>query len=236
MCGRFVSSNSPERIAEFFGAALDVGSLGQNYNVAPTNDVYGIVAPADAPTPLVRAFHWGLVPSWAKDTKIGSRMINARAETVAEKPAFKRLLVKHRLIMPMDGFYEWQAIPGQKVKQPYFIRRRDHEPLAAAGLWSVWRDPDAGDDAPWLHSCTLITTAANTTMSPVHDRMPVFLPRDDWSRWLDPELRETAAITSLLRAAPDDLLELVPVSTEVNNVRHKGPELIEPIEPGQLAI
>jgi putative SOS response-associated peptidase YedK len=236
MCGRFVSSNSPERIAEFFGAALDIGSLGQNYNVAPTNDVYGIVAPADAPTPLVRAFHWGLVPSWAKDTKIGSRMINARAETVAEKPAFKRLLVKHRLIMPMDGFYEWQVIPGRKVKQPYFIRRRDHEPLAAAGLWSVWRDRDAGDDAPWLHSCTLITTAANSTMSPVHDRMPVFLPSDDWSRWLDPELRDPAAITSLLRAAPDDLLELVPVSTEVNNVRHKGPELIEPIEPDQLAI
>jgi putative SOS response-associated peptidase YedK len=236
MCGRFVSSNTPERIAEYFGAALDVGSLGQNYNVAPTNDVYGIVAPADAPTPLVRAFHWGLVPSWAKDTKIGSRMINARAETVADKPAFKRLFVKHRLILPMDGFYEWQAIAGQKVKQPYFIRRRDHEPLAAAGLWSVWRDPDAGDDAPWLHSCTLITTAANTTMSPVHDRMPVFLPRDDWSRWLDPEVRDPAALTPLLRAAPDDLLELVPVSTEVNNVRHKGPELIEPIEPDRLAI
>jgi len=233
MCGRFVSSNTAERIAEYFGATLDVEAIGKNYNVAPTNDVYGIVAPADASAPLVRAFHWGLVPSWAKDIKIGSRMINARSETVAEKPAFKRLLARHRLIVPMDGFYEWQAITGQKTKQPYFIRRRDSEPLAVAGLWSVWRDPTRDDDAPWLHSCTLITTAANATMSPVHDRMPVLLPPEEWHRWLDPELHDPAALTPLLRAAPDDLLELVPVSTDVNSVRNKGPELIERIEPGQ---
>ena len=237
MCGRFVSTNSPERISAYFGASFDAEPLGENYNVAPTNDVLAVVA-ADAGR-AVRAFHWGLVPTWAKDVKIGSKMINARAETVAEKPAFKGLFAKHRLIVPMDGFYEWQVVAGQKAKQPMFIRRRDGEPLAVAGLWTTWRDRALGDDAPWLHSLTLITTAANATMAPVHDRMPVLLPASRWDEWLDPANRDVDALTRLLVPAPDDLLELYPVSTEVNNVRNKGPELIVPTvgdAEGQLAI
>lgn len=226
MCGRFVSTNSPERISAYFGASFDTEAPGENYNVAPTNDVLAVVAGDSGP--VVRAFHWGLVPTWAKDVKIGSKMINARAETVGEKSVFKGLFAKHRLIVPMDGFYEWQAIAGQKAKQPMFIRRRDGEPLAVAGLWTTWRDRADGDDAPWLHSLTLITTSANETMAPVHDRMPVLLPASRWQEWLDPSNRDVEQLRRLLVPAPDDLLELRRVSTAVNNVRNKGAELIVP--------
>jgi putative SOS response-associated peptidase YedK len=229
MCGRFVSSNSPDRIAAYFGASFDTDPLPANHNVAPTTDVYGVVADA-ASAPVVRSFHWGLVPSWAKDVKIGSRMINARAETLADKPAFRSLLRSRRLIVPMDGFYEWKVVPGRRTKQPYFIHRRDGEPLAVAGLWTVWRDRGAGNDAPWLHSCTLITTAANATMASVHDRMPALLPPSAWQVWLDPDVHDAEVLLALLGPAPDDLLVMHPVSTEVNHVRNKGAELIEMIE------
>jgi putative SOS response-associated peptidase YedK len=251
MCGRFVSSNTPDRIASYFGASFDtdpdataatgdpavepIQPLGENFNVAPTNDIYAVVADAHA-HPVVRAFHWGLVPSWAKDVKIGSKMINARAETLAEKPAFKSLFRSKRVIVPMDGFYEWKVVPGQKAKQPYFIHRRDGEPLAVAGLWAAWRDKAAGPDAPWLHSCTVITTSANATMAPVHDRMPVLLPPTAWPQWLDPDEHDLEALSALLVPAPDDLLVMHPVSTAVNNVRNKGPELIEMIDLEQVEL
>lgn len=236
MCGRFVSSNSPDRVAAYFGASFDsdgAAALGPNYNVAPTNDIYAVVAD-DAAHPVLRSYHWGLVPSWAKDVKIASKMINARAETVAEKPAFKSLLKSKRLIVPMDGFYEWKAVPGRKTKQPYLIKRRDGEPLAVAGLWTVWRDRADGPDAPWLHSCTVITTSANATMAPIHDRMPVLLPATAWAEWLDPDNHDVESLQRLLVPAPDDLLEMHPVSTDVNSVRNKGPELIEAIELDEI--
>lgn len=233
MCGRFVSTNSPERIAAYFGADVDpdlaTAPLPENYNVAPTNDVYAVVDAAHD-EPVVRAFHWGLVPSWAKDVKVGSKMINARAETLAEKPAFKTLFRTRRLIVPMDGFYEWQVVPGGSTKQPMYIHRSDGEPLAVAGLWAVWRDKAAGADAPWLHSCTVITTRANTTVMPVHDRMPAMLPASSWQRWLDPDLHDLDELGAMLQPAPDDLLTMRPVSTAVNNVRNKGPELIERVD------
>jgi putative SOS response-associated peptidase YedK len=241
MCGRFVSSNSPERIAEYFGASFEteppiaepgMERLSGNYNVAPTNDILAVVQPGDAAAarPVVQAFHWGLVPFWAKDTKIGSKMINARAETLVEKSVFKKLLASKRVIIPMDGFYEWQVVPGQKAKQPMYIYRRDGEPLAVAGLWTTWRDKDAGPDAPWLHSCTIITTSANATMAPVHDRMPVLLPATRWDEWLDPANNDLDSLQSLLVPAPDDLLTMHPVSTSVNNVRNKGMELLDVVE------
>ncbi len=233
MCGRFVSAQSPDQIAEYFGASFEGTELPQNFNVAPTHDVYGVVAGAGGPK--VTTFQWGLVPSWAKDTKIGSKMINARAETLREKPAFKGLFTKHRMIIPMDGFYEWQAkatVDGEKpAKQPFFIHRADGEPLAVAGLWAVWRDKDvAADnlDAPWLHSCTIITTAANDTMRPVHDRMPVLLPQSAWAAWLDPSNRDTDALATLLIPAPNELVTMHPVSTDVNNVRNKEATNIDP--------
>ena len=235
MCGRFVSSNSPDQIAACFGASFETEPLGQNYNVAPTNDVLAIVERAGAPDeqPVIKAFHWGLVPFWAKDTKVGSKMINARSETIAEKPVFKKLLASKRILIPMDGYYEWQAIAGQKTKQPMYIHRRDGEPLAAAGLWTTWREKGGGSDAPWLHSCTIITTAANDTTSSVHDRMLVFLPATRWHEWLDSSNNDIQALLKLLVPAPNELLTMHPVSTAVNNVRNKGPELLEPVEPAE---
>ena len=238
MCGRFVSSHSAERIADFFGASFEgYTALPANYNVAPTQDVYAVVADATGARE-VQPFHWGLVPSWAKDIKIGSKMINARSETIAEKPAFKGLLKKHRLIIPMDGFYEWQQAvegsgapltkAGKPMKTPMFIHRADGQPLAVAGLWATWRDKAAGLEAGWLHSFTVITTSANDTMSAVHDRMPVVLAAGDWDEWLDPTNGDLAALQSLLVPAPNDVLVMHAVSTAVNNVRNTGPELMRP--------
>lgn len=236
MCGRFVSSSSPERIAAYFGADAAVDSLGENYNVAPTNDVYGVVADADGHRE-VQAFHWGLIPSWAKERKIGNKMINARAETIAEKPAFKGVFKKHRCIIPMDGFYEWApgveggpvTKAGKPAKRPHFVHRADGEPLAVAGIWSAWRDKEEDPDGPWLHSASVITTSANRLMSSIHDRMPVVLPKAMWEMWLDPTNQSIDVLAGLLVPAPDDLLEMHEVSTEVNNVRNKGEHLIDPV-------
>ena len=237
MCGRFVSSSSPERIAEYFGAEAKADSLGENYNVAPTNDIYGVVETPDGTTEL-QVFHWGLIPIWAKDVKVGYKMINARAETIAEKPAFKGVFKKTRCIIPMDGFYEWAAgveggpvtKAGKLAKRPHFIHRIDGEPLAVAGLWSAWRPKGSDPDEPWLHTASVITTSANATMTPVHDRMPVILPRAMWDRWLDPDNHNIDMLARLLAPAPDDLLTMHAVSTEVNNVRNKGPHLTDPLE------
>lgn len=237
MCGRFVSSSSPEKIAEYFGAAFEGETLGENYNVAPTNDIYAVVAGPDG-SPRLEVFHWGLIPVWAKERKLGQKMINARAETLASKPAFKGVFTKHRCLIPMDGFYEWQAgrpggpltKAGKPAKQPMFIQRLDGEPLAVAGLWSAWRDP-AEQGADWLHTAAVVTTSANATMSPIHDRMPVILPRSAWATWLDPANGDLESLSRLLLPAPDTLLTTHPVSTAVNNVRTKGPELIEPVGP-----
>jgi putative SOS response-associated peptidase YedK len=235
MCGRFVSASPPDQIAAYFGAELGETTLPPSYNVAPTNDVYAVV---DTPHGRrLEVFHWGLVPSWAKDAKIGQKMINARAETLAAKGAFKAAFRKHRCLVPADGFYEWQVQEGQlgpkgkPRKQPMYVHRLDGEPLALAGLWSVWRDPAAGPDAPWLHSCTIVTTDANTLMAPVHDRMPAILPPSAWQDWLDPANDDLVALGGLLVPAPEGLLTLHPVSTDVNSVRNKGAHLVDPVDP-----
>ncbi len=237
MCGRFVASSPPDEIAEYFGAEVAVDTLGENYNVAPTHDVYGVVADREAgpdDQPRLDAFHWGLIPSWAKDRKIASRMINARSETLAEKSAFKKLFRTRRLIIPMDGFYEWKAgsddgptnAKGKPIKQPMFITRIDGEPLAVAGLWTAWKDPD-DPDGRWLHSATVITTTANETMSAIHDRMPVLVPRDRWSQWLDPTTDDIDSLSDLFSARHDGVLQMHEVSTDVNNVRNNAPELLD---------
>lgn len=239
MCGRFVSTSSPDAIASYFGADVDVESLGENFNVAPTQDVYGVVArpgatdTADESTRAVQAFHWGLIPSWAKERKIGARMINARSETVAEKPAFRGLVKKKRLIIPMDGFYEWK--PGtadgplnskcKPLKQPMFIHSVDGTPLAVAGLWSSWKDPSDAEQR-WLHSATVITTAANELMSSIHDRMPVLVPQDRWDEWLDPANGDVESLSDLFTATNDEVLEMRAVSTDVNNVRNNSADLL----------
>jgi putative SOS response-associated peptidase YedK len=238
MCGRFVSTAAPERIAAYFDAVLPTEpvaeSLGENYNVAPTQDVYAVVGTGEG-TARVEAFHWGLVPGWAKDRKVASRMINARAETVAEKPAFKKLFATKRCIVPMDGFYEWTPgspdgplnAKGKPLKRPWFIHRPDGEPLAVAALWAVWKDPD-DPEGRFLHSTTIVTTAANEAMRPVHDRMPAILVPEHWAEWLDPDNHDIDALLRLLDGGPPELLDMRPVSTDVNNVRNNGAELVDP--------
>jgi putative SOS response-associated peptidase YedK len=235
MCGRYVSSSTPQAIAEHFGAVLDASvadtPLQPSWNVAPTNRVYTVVDGGDG-TPQVRTMQWGLIPHWAKDTKGAGRMINARAETVAEKPSFRGLLTSRRCLVPMNGFYEWRTDDSgpKPVKQPLFIHPVKGELLAAAGLWTVWRDKAAGPDAPELQSVTIITTGANRLMSSIHDRMPVFLDHDEWGRWLDTSIRDTERLVDLLDPALDDALEMYTVSREVNSVRNKGEHLIDPVE------
>ena len=234
MCGRFVSSTPPDQLAKYFGAEPPPAErvIEANYNVAPTQGIHTVYE-RDG-TRHLDTFHWGLVPFWAKDPKIGNRMINARAETLAEKNAYKRSFAKRRCLIPADGFYEWQKIEGQKRKQPMYISRVDGEPLAFAGLWAAWKDENHLDDdgEPMvLLSCTIVTTEANETMTPVHDRMPVILPPDAWDRWLDRDDDDIASLAGLLVPAPESLLRLHPVSTDVNNVRNNGPQLVDEAEP-----
>jgi putative SOS response-associated peptidase YedK len=243
MCGRFVSTSRPEEVASTFGAGLaeqlvpatdaapgtDAGW--ENYNVAPTSSVLVVVERAD--DRWVDRFRWGLVPFWAKDPSVGSRMINARAETLAEKPAYRQAFRKRRCIIPADGFYEWQVVPGRRTKQPMYIHRRDGDRLAFAGLWELWTPKAAADEpgAEPLRSSSVVTGPPNDVVAPIHDRMPVILPPDAWDIWLDPAVDDTELLRSLLVPAPASLLVADPVSTAVNNVRNKGRELIEPVTP-----
>jgi putative SOS response-associated peptidase YedK len=225
MCGRFVSASPPDEIAKYFDAAAPEQVLEPSFNVAPTNDVYAVFETGGVRR--LDAFHWGLVPHWAKAPSVGSKMINARAETLMTKNAFKPAFRKRRCIIPADGFYEWKKTPGQKKKQPMFIHRPDGAPLAFAGLWAIWRD-EAGEE---LHSCTIITTSANEDVAEVHDRMPVILAPGDWGPWLAEGNDDLDTLGKLLVPAPPRTIDLHPVSTEVNNVRNKGADLIARVDP-----
>ena len=175
------------------------------------------------------SFRWGLVPSWAKDPAVGNRMINLRAETVSEKPSFRRTLARRRCLLPADGFYEWKAMGKGRKKQPFFVRARDGSVLAIAGLWEVWK-PRGEEDAEWLRTCTVITTEPNAVVGPIHDRMPVILPPAVWDTWLDQSNQDADALAKLLVPAPDDLLEAYPVGFDVSNVRNNGDHLVTPLE------
>jgi putative SOS response-associated peptidase YedK len=182
----------------------------------------------------LRVVRWGLVPFWAKDISIGSRLINARAETVASKPAFRRAFARHRCLLPADGFYEWEKSgdPKKPTKQPYYIRREDGGVLAFAGLYELWRDKDRPDDDPdsWLWTATIITTRAEDEVGRIHDRMPMVIEPARWADWLDPAATSAEALHGLMTPAASVHLTTYPVSTEVNSVRHNGPGLIEPME------
>ncbi len=177
---------------------------------------------------------WGLVPHWARDAAIGNRMINARAETVAEKPAFRAAFRQRRCLIAADGIYEWRKAPDG-AKQPYFIRRADDAPFAFAGLWERWRTPgDGTHGGEPLETCAIITTEANQTLAPIHHRMPVILAADDHDAWLDPEPPSAAALTALLRPAPADAVIAQPVGRHVNNARNDDPACIAPAADGLL--
>ncbi len=181
----------------------------------------------------LRVVRWGLVPSWAKDVSIGSRMINARAETVASKPAFRRAFARHRCLIPADGYYEWMKVgdPAHPRKQPYFIHRADGGVLAFAGLYELWRDRSRPDEDPgdWLWTATIITTQAADEVGQIHDRMPMVIDPARWADWLDPATTDAGALHALLAPAVTAHLASYPVSTEVNSVRNNGPQLIEPV-------
>jgi putative SOS response-associated peptidase YedK len=228
MCGRFVSSTPPDQLAAYFAVdQLGETLLEPSYNVAPTNDVYTVIEHQGVRT--LDVSRWGLIPFWAKDTKIGNKMINARSETVATKNAFRKPFQRQRCIIPADGFFEWVKLPGHEKKTPMHIRRVDGAPFAFAGIWDTWRDPGDPEAAP-LRSCTILTGAANEMIAEIHDRMPVMLPPATWDAWLDRELRYPEALQQLLVPAPSELMTFHPVSTEVNNPRTRGEQLIEPVE------
>jgi len=236
VCGRFVSATSPEQVAERFHVDESrISDYSPDYNVAPRQGVFAVRervpregADTEPPRRYLDRLRWGLVPSWARDPAIGDRMINARAETIAAKPGYRRSFEKRRCIIPADGFYEWHAREG-RGKQPVYIRRRDGELLAFAGLWSAWRVPEVGEDDAdgWLRSCAIVTTRANELVAPIHDRMPVVLPAAAWDPWLDPANQDTGSLRALLEPAPAGWFEAIPVSTRVNRPENNGAELIE---------
>jgi putative SOS response-associated peptidase YedK len=245
MCGRYGASwGVDDLVEEFDVAAVDVPveeRLAPDWNVAPTKPVYAVInrrprdQPDAEPSRRLVTLQWGLVPFWAKDPKVGARMINARIETAAEKPAFREAFAKRRCLLPADGFYEWYTPEGTKAKQPFFIRRRGGGTLAMAGLYEFWRDPEAPRNEPsaWLRTCTILTTTATDAVGHIHDRQPLFVPETAHAAWLDPDLSDPAALTDLLTAGAGVGLEAYPVSTAVNNHRNNGPELIEPLPEAQ---
>ncbi len=241
MCGRYAASRNPEDLVEEFEVdAPAPEALAPDYNVAPTKKVYAVLTRRTDdgdPQRRLAVVRWGLVPSWAKDPSIGSRMINARLETVAEKPAYRRAFAKRRCLLPADGYFEWYTpegddVPkgknGKPVKQPFYIHPRDGGVLAMAGIYEIWRDRTRDDDDPaaWLWTASVLTTQAEDAVGRIHDRMPMMVEPDRWSEWLDPR---TGGELSLLVPAAPGRLEAYPVAPLVSNVRNNGPELVAPL-------
>ncbi len=247
MCGRIALYSPPARLSRQLEAALDAlvdPEALPSWNVAPTDGALAIRAPRPPregepqlepdpgrpqPHREMTIFRWGLVPYWSKDPSIGSRMINARAETVASKPAFRSMLGRHRCLVVADGFYEWKRTPAhRKSSTPFYFERTDGRPLTFAGLWDTWRDPDRPDDPEArLRTCTIITTEAGPDVADIHDRMPVIVEQDDIDDWLDRGEQDPGYAQAFLKSSPAGLLVRHQVSRRVNNVRNNGPDLIE---------
>lgn len=224
MCGRFVQVEKPEFYAEHFGADfVRTETLRPSWNVAPTTKVYA-VADHDGDR-ILTSFRWGLIPSWAKDPRIGNRAINARSETAADKPMFRSSFTKRRCLIPVDGFYEWER--KQKGKLPHYIYGSDGKPLPAAGLWSIWNDPETDER---LLTCTILTGKPNELLGKIHDRMPIIIPEGNWDAWLDPANADKEAVRALMGTYPADLMAEHPVSTLVNKVSNNTADLLTPLE------
>lgn len=257
MCGRYASFREAQDLADAFavppdGIAEDAALLPPSWNVAPTDAVRVVVereprpgaeqvetlVPQAGPRRSLRLARWGLVPSWAKDPSVGSRMINARVESLLEKSAFRKAVAVRRCLVPAEGYYEWQkpptGSPAKTPKQPFWIHAEDGGPVAFAGLYEFWRDPAADDDDPhrWLVSTTIVTGGAEThdpALAAIHDRRPIVLDPSVWQEWLDPRRQDPREAVELLRV-PTGRLVATPVSTAVNKVGTDGPGLIEPVE------
>jgi putative SOS response-associated peptidase YedK len=236
LCGRYASTKDPALLAAEFDAVdgTEGRAPGPDYNVAPTKSVLAVVErhprdPEGTPDPdvverSIRVMRWGLVPHWAKDLSAGAKMINARAESVLEKPAYRDSAARRRCLIPADGWYEWQ--PGEGRKQPYFITPGDGSSLAMAGIWSVWWDRDADEGTRPVITCAVLTTGATGEMSSIHHRMPLVLPQGRWAAWLDPDRADPAELLGPDQALVDSL-ELRPVSTAVNSIKNNSPELMK---------
>jgi putative SOS response-associated peptidase YedK len=270
MCGRYAASARPEDLVEEFeveedrtaeparsvlARPQDPPPRTPDYNMAPTKQAPVVLtrAPrqatgetsAEPPAPVrqLRLLTWGLVPSWAKDVKVGQRMANARAESVLDKPSYARAAKARRCLVPAEGYYEWQVSPtatdakGKPRKQPFFIHRADGQPLAIAGLYEFWRDKavaDPDDPDAWLTTFTVITTDADPGLDRIHDRQPLILEREDWDRWLDPTLTDEDTVRELLAFHQPGRLDAYPISTAVNATRNNGPDLLRPVGREQL--
>jgi putative SOS response-associated peptidase YedK len=232
MCGRFVSARKRLELLEEFAAARDSITADRNpdYNVAPTKRIDAVLNHSGERE--LRLVRWGLVPSWAKDISGGARMINARSETVAVKPAFRAAFAKRRCLIPADGYYEWMT--EGKAKKPFYIYRTDGGLLAFAGIYELWRNsqvPDDHEDA-WYWSASIITTQATDDIGQIHDRTPMVIAPESWTDWLDPANNERESLLAVMRPATTSGsggLTSYPVSTAVNTVRNNGPSLIEPL-------
>ena len=223
MCGRFTLTVDANSIQTYFPWLKFIPhQMAPRYNIAPTQPIAAI--PNDG-RKAVDHFYWGLVPYWAKDPSIGSRMINARSETLAEKTSFKNPYKRRRCLILADGFYEWAKVPGQKTKQPYYFRMEDGAPFAFAGLWEEWNSP-GGD---MLKSATIITTEPNPLVAKVHNRMPVILHPRDYGLWLSKQEQRLEVLQPLLTAYPAEEMVAYPVSTSVNSPAYDGPENIEAV-------
>jgi putative SOS response-associated peptidase YedK len=252
MCGRYASSRSPDDLLELF--EIEEDDLGPEqgapkFNVAPTVTMPVVVERErerdGAPVSVrqLRGLTWGLVPSWSKDRRGAARMINARVESLLERPAYTRAALTRRCLVPADGWYEWQVsatgtdAKGKPRKQPFFIHRGDGDGLAFAGIYEFWRDRAVAADDPlaWLVTFAIITTAAEPGLSFIHDRMPLVLPSDRWDAWLDPHRRAAEDVRALVVPPAPGRFIATPVSTRVNSVRNDGPELVEPQAPGGIA-
>lgn len=249
MCGRYANSRRREDLVEVFeadlpasdGSHLESQSAPEHpqYNIAPTDTVPVVLARGRDDGSIQRLLvgaRWGLVPHWAKDLRAGARLINARAESVLDKPAFARAVATRRVLLPADGWYEWQRTEraGKPVKQPFFLHRADNAVLAMAGVCAYWRDPLAGADgvdgrAGWVRTVAVITTAAESALTGVHDRMPLHLPADRWARWLDPAVTDRDDVAALLAAPPAGLVDAYRVHQRVGRVSEDDPGLTEPV-------
>jgi putative SOS response-associated peptidase YedK len=222
MCGRFTLTAETNQIQQTFPWVNIPENIPPRYNIAPSQPI--AVIPNDGHNTL-DFYVWGLIPSWAKDPEIGNRLINARAETLVEKPSFRSAFRRRRCLVLADGFYEWRQEPGSKRKTPMYIRLTSGQPFAFAGLWEIWDSPD-GSVVP---SCTIITTEPNTLMAGIHNRMPVILPESAYEPWLAPVETDPAQLTGLLKPYPPEAMQAYPISTRVNDPKNDLAECIQPL-------
>ncbi len=225
MCGRFSLKASADDLAEFLGLD-DFPTLEPRFNMAPSQYLLGLRVSAQDKNREICLLRWGLIPSWARDEKIGMRTINARSETAAQKPSFRGAMKRRRCVIPADGFYEWQR-QGQRKKQPHRIIMKDGSLFGMAGLWDTWMPPDGGP----IETCSILTTAANALVGKLHDRMPVILDKKNFSEWMDPKNEDPKTVQQLLRPFPAEAMDSYPVGLYVNSPKNEGPQCVEPLAP-----